>query len=194
MPSWPGGAATADHALLACRAALEMQDALRALQGGWQAQGFPLIAARVGLHSGPAVAGNVGSRERFNYTVMGDAVNLAARLEGASRTCSTEIILSKPRPPGEGLSGASWMWCKSGTGGSKGDCWAMPSAALQPLRSFQRPGPYMEKWQEAADRFQELLTLNPHDHPAQVFLKRCHKYLEKPPPAEWKGIFVLETK
>jgi adenylate cyclase len=203
MAFWGAPLPQADHALLACRAALEMQEALRGLQSGWQAQGFPLIAARVGLHSGPAVAGNVGSRERFNYTVMGDAVNLAARLEGANKTYGTEIILSEATCrllPDTFLVRELDVVQVRGRAHPVEICellGPMPSGGPPDwLRSFQEArAAYMEgKWQEAADRFQELLSLNPHDHPAQVFLKRCHKYLEKPPLAEWQGIFVLETK
>ena len=95
MAFWGAPLPLADHAVLACEAALEMQAAMRPLKEGWEAQGFPRISTRIGLHTGPVVAGNVGSKKRFNYTVMGDTVNLAARLERANKFYGTAIMLSE---------------------------------------------------------------------------------------------------
>ena len=95
MAFWGAPLPLADHAMLACEAALEMQAAMRPLKEAWEAQGFPRISARIGLHTGPVVAGNVGSKKRFNYTVMGDTVNLAARLERGNKFYGTEIMLSE---------------------------------------------------------------------------------------------------
>jgi adenylate cyclase len=73
----------------------------------------------------------------------------------------------------------------------------MPPLGPPPwLKVFaQARAAYLEgKWPEAADLFQEIAILNPNDQPAKVFRKRCHKYLDKPPLSDWKGIFVLENK
>lgn len=203
MAYWGAPLSLPDHAVRACRAALEMQAALHSLQADWQAQGFPRISARIGLHSGPVIAGNVGSRERFNYTVMGDTVNLAARLEGVNKTYGTEIILS------------------DGTWRRLGNAFLVRELDLVQVRGRAQPvtiyellgpmpaggapdwlrsfaagrAPYLEgNWLAAADRFHEVLALKPDDPPARVFLKRCRQYLEKPPRAEWKGVFILENK
>jgi len=64
---------------------LAMQQNLYPLQKIWQERGLPALQARLGLHTGQAIVGNVGSRDRFNYTVMEDAVNLASRLEGVNK-------------------------------------------------------------------------------------------------------------
>jgi len=94
MAFWGAPLPIDDHATLACEAALEMQAAMKLLQKSWEAKGFPVISLRIGLHTGPVVAGNVGSKKHFNYTVMGDTVNLASRLERANKVYGTEIAMS----------------------------------------------------------------------------------------------------
>ena len=84
-----------DHAAQACRAALKMQARMEELRTQWKAEELPELKVRIGLHSGPAVVGNMGSDMRFNYTVMGDTVNLASRLEGANKEFGTYTLVSK---------------------------------------------------------------------------------------------------
>jgi adenylate cyclase len=84
-----------DHALLACRTALDMLDELRALQAQWREQGLPQLEIGIGINTGPMVVGNMGSRDRFDYTVIGDAVNLGSRIEGLNKTYGTHILLSE---------------------------------------------------------------------------------------------------
>jgi adenylate cyclase len=93
------GAPLADpeHALNACRAAVEMKEALARLNARWQAEGRETLETGVGVASGEMVVGNLGSSQRFSYTVMGDHVNLASRLEGLTKDYQTErhIIISE---------------------------------------------------------------------------------------------------
>jgi adenylate cyclase len=93
------GAPLADpeHALHACRAALEMTEALERLNARWRAAGRDTLAAGIGVSSGDMVVGNLGSSQRFTYTVIGDEVNLAARLEGLTKelTSGRPIIISE---------------------------------------------------------------------------------------------------
>ncbi len=83
-----------DHALNACRAALDMRAALASLHDRWRAEGRPCLEMRIGINTGPMVIGNMGTERRFNYTVMGDEVNVAARLEGANKVLGTHILVS----------------------------------------------------------------------------------------------------
>ncbi|OLB71537.1 MAG: hypothetical protein AUH96_05105, partial [Nitrospirae bacterium 13_2_20CM_2_61_4] len=84
------------HAALACYAALDSQEALVTLRAEWKSRELPEIAARIGINTGDLVVGNMGSQTRLEYTVMGDSVNLASRLEGASKFYDT-LILIGPR-------------------------------------------------------------------------------------------------
>ncbi len=95
MAFWGAPLPLENHAQYACEAALKMKETMAGLREGWRQRRLPLLEARMGIHSGPVVAGNVGSRERFNYTVLGDTVNLASRLEGANKFYGTSILISE---------------------------------------------------------------------------------------------------
>jgi adenylate cyclase len=84
-----------EHPLLACRSALDMMRALEELQEKWRPKGLPAIGIGVGINTGPMVVGNMGSATRFNYTVVGDAVNLASRIESLNKNYGTSILISE---------------------------------------------------------------------------------------------------
>jgi adenylate cyclase len=83
------------HAALACRTALDMLTVLDELQIGWRARGLPAIDIGVGINTGPMIVGNMGSANRFNYTVVGDSVNLASRIESSNKAYGTNILISE---------------------------------------------------------------------------------------------------
>ncbi|HET9036789.1 MAG TPA: adenylate/guanylate cyclase domain-containing protein [Myxococcaceae bacterium] len=95
MAFWGAPVPQEDHALRACRTALRFLEELEQLRRGWRAEGLPEIEVGVGINSGPMVVGNMGSDLRFDYTVMGDAVNMASRLEGANKLFQTSIMVSE---------------------------------------------------------------------------------------------------
>lgn len=96
MAFWgPPFLSTPDHAARACRAALLCMRATADLRRSWQQQGKPLFFQRIGLATGEVVVGNIGSATKKNFTVIGDSVNLASRLEGASKVYGTEILLDE---------------------------------------------------------------------------------------------------
>jgi adenylate cyclase len=84
-----------DHTLKACLTALDMMKELKKLQEKWKKDGLPHLDIGIGINTGPMVVGNMGSRKRFTYTVMGDSVNLASRLEGLNKKYGTNIIISE---------------------------------------------------------------------------------------------------
>jgi adenylate cyclase len=91
-----------EHAVNACRAALDMRAALASLHTRWRAEGRPCLEMRIGINTGCMVIGNMGTERRFNYTVMGDEVNVAARLEGANKALGTDILVSASTYAGAG--------------------------------------------------------------------------------------------
>ena len=91
---WNEPSPVAQHALAACTAVIQQQEVLAALREHWRAQGKPELRARMGVNSGPCLAGNVGSSSRFQYTLIGDTVNLASRLEGLGKYYGVECIIS----------------------------------------------------------------------------------------------------
>lgn len=94
MAFWGAPLPDPQHAQHAVQTALAMQQAMGKLVADLQAQGLPPITMRIGIHSGPVVVGNIGAEQRFSYTVIGDTVNLASRLEAANKNLSTGILLS----------------------------------------------------------------------------------------------------
>ncbi len=95
MAFWGAPIDIENHAEMACTSALEIQKAINKLDEEFAKQGLPSLYTRIGIHTGRAVVGNMGSNERFNYTVMGDTVNLASRLEGVNKRYSTKILISE---------------------------------------------------------------------------------------------------
>ncbi len=94
MAFWGAPLPDAGQALNACRSALEMQDRLTTLRTEFREKGLPEISVRIGINTGPVIAGNMGSADLFDYTVLGDTVNLASRLENANKQFGTGILIS----------------------------------------------------------------------------------------------------
>jgi adenylate cyclase len=95
MAFWGAPIDQPNHAEMACSSSLEMMDKLKELQKKWKKEGIPSFDIGIGLNSGDAIVGNMGSSKRFDYTAMGDNVNLASRLEGLNKTYGTNIIISE---------------------------------------------------------------------------------------------------
>ncbi len=204
MALWGAPLPLKDHATLACRAALEMQRELRLLQVGWRIRGLTRLGARLGIHSGPVVAGNVGSKERFDYTVLGDTVNLASRLEGVNKVYGTHILLSEAtvrrlnhgflvreldRVQVKGRGEPVTIYELLGHRQEEG----APPAWL--ARFAEGRAAYLARdWTRAAALFREVLAQKKNDRPAQVFLARCLGYQKFPPPPDWDGVYLLESK
>lgn len=203
MAVWGAPVPMADHAVRACRSALEMRKAMAQLRANWEQEGMPRLSARVGLHSGRVLAGNVGSKERFNYTVMGDTVNLASRLEGVNKQYGTEILMSEAT---HDLLGDQFLTREIDSVQVKGRRqpvtifelvdYPSPSGERSWLSAFEAGRKFYQicDWSQAEKYFQEVLQHKPDDQPAKVFLERCLHYRQDPPPAEWQGVFVLKEK
>src|SRR3989454_38085 len=194
-----------DHASRACVAALENQAALAKLRKEWAARGYPEIVARIGINSGPLVVGNMGSQARMEYTVMGDSVNLASRLEGANKFYDTLILLG---PRTYELAQPDIEAREVDMLRVKGKLepvvvyellarkWALP-AEKQRVVALYQDGLAVYKRREfvrAKERFEAALALDPSDGPSKVYLHRVLEYLATPPPTDWDGVYVLQSK
>ncbi|NQW50952.1 MAG: hypothetical protein HQ465_06915 [Rhodospirillales bacterium] len=94
MAFWGAPALLEDHAQRSCFAALRIREGMKELNAGWEAAGTKPLNVRIGIHSDAVLVGNIGSKERMSYTVMGDGVNIAARLEGINKEYGTRICIS----------------------------------------------------------------------------------------------------
>lgn len=206
MAFWGAPLPDADHASRACQAALLCQERMKFLNQKWTEAGKIGFITRIGISTGETVVGNVGSSERINYTVMGDNVNLASRLEGANRVYATRILVSQATYDQAG--DAFWLRpvdiiaVKGKTAETfvyelMGRKEAEESDSVADLcREFARGfNAYRERnWTAAADIFGRLARKYPGDGPAALYLHRCRHYLEHPPGETWKGVTYLESK
>ncbi len=195
-----------DHANRACLAALEMQEVLIQLRKDWQAQGKPEWHVRMGVNSGPMIAGNIGGKDRFDYTVIGDSVNLASRLEGANKAYGTQIMISeftKELLDGEWiLRELDLLRVKGKTKGVRvfeivaegkskitENQMHLLSEYMKGLQAYQA-----QDWKGAVAAFKRALAINPDDGPSQTYLERCEFFVENPVPKDWDGVFEMKTK
>ena len=195
-----------DHAARACFAALDMQAVLLSQREQWRQQNRPIFEARIGMNSGPMIAGNIGGKDRFDYTVIGDAVNLASRLEGANKMYGTSIMIS------EGTYDLvkdliyarelDFIRVKGKTKPvrvyeviAKRDN-ALPPDVQSAIEDFARGLEFYRRmeWAMAVKAFQRVLSAKPEDGPTQEFLRRCEIFLQSPRPKEWDGVFEMRTK
>jgi len=214
-----------NHALSACYSAVGMQRKLMELRKKWASEGdkWPKVVhdmhMRIGINSGDIVTGNMGSTMRKNYTMMGDAVNLAARLESAAKQYGAYIQISEDTQ--KHLEEGRFIYRSLDT--------VRVVGKSQPVKTFellekskcdnaeqlhklvaiweQARQSYLEmKWDEAIELFTQCLDLEPHHPdrdpgskttPSHVYIKRCEAYKIKPPVAEgevWDGVFTATEK
>lgn len=194
-----------NHASLACFAALDSQSELAKRRELWKAEGRPEISARIGINSGWVVVGNMGSQARLEYTVMGDAVNLASRLEGANKFYDTLILLG-PRTyelaaqdiearevDRMRVKGKEEPVVVYELLARKGDLSAEQHHVIETylggLEAYQR-----RDFKSAEVQFEAALALDPRDGPSRVYLERTKEYLVAPPHASWDGVYELKSK
>jgi adenylate cyclase len=191
------------HERAACLAALEAQGALAEMARATQA-GQPILRARIGLGTGEVLVGNIGTRERFAYTVLGDEVNLASRLEGlnklyGTRICATAALKDKA---GDGLE-----WRKLDKVAVKGRQQGTIVCELMGVRGEVAAGVleardvyeqaleayFAGEFETTGGLFAEAARLRPDDLAAKMMSERC-RTLAAAPPAAWDGIHVMREK
>lgn len=195
MAFWGAPLDDARHAEHAVRAAIAMQAAMDGLCEALERRGLPRIAMRIGLHTGRVVVGNVGSAERFSYTAIGDAVNLAARLEGANKAFGTGILLSDATaallPAGIALRALDEVVVKGKSAPVRvytpcADA-ALCRLSAEALDAFAR-----RDWVAASAAFHALLEAAPGDPAALRLLGRLETARALPPGAPWSPAEALD--
>jgi adenylate cyclase len=199
-----------EHGRLGCLAAIEMMAALPAFQAELPdlmglRRGVPKVNVRIGLATGEVVVGNIGSEQTRNYTVIGDTVNIASRLESASKQYGTRILLSEATQAFAAdaveireidsviVVGKSEPERVFELLGRKGEV----SAELLELRdafATALAAYRAREWEKAASGFRACLAITQEDEPSKVFLGRIAHFREEPPAADWLGAWELKAK
>ncbi len=194
-----------DHVLRAAETVLSCRQQLKFLHQKWQHEGKPLLNFRVGLASGEAVVGNMGSEERFDYTAMGDVVNTGSRLESANKQYGTRTMVNQACA--EALMGRyvlrelDLIQVKGKDQpvqvyellARKGE---LPEAGVKLLGCFTKGLELyrQQQFEQALVKFEECLEIYPDDQPTQTYISRCQVYLKTPPAEGWDGVYILTRK
>jgi adenylate cyclase len=204
MAFWNAPVEQPDHAARALRASRALLQAVQNLNASWSTRGLPALGMRVGVATGPAVVGNVGSQTKFNYTVMGDTVNLASRVEGAAKVYGTSSLITDGTATAAGGAIALRELDRLRVKGRKEAITVFevltedtPSfARAEALRAYAKglEAYRARAFDEAAAQFDAALAADPGDGPSQEMKERCHELAASPPPADWRGEHVLTSK
>jgi class 3 adenylate cyclase len=184
MAFWGALPETSEHARLACRAALRVQIKIDELGSTWTKSGKPVFNTRIGINTGDVVVGNIGSAQRLSYTIIGDQVNLASRIEGINKTYSTRILVSEKTMILCGdefeLKKIDFVIAKGKTNGVfLYELIGLKSLAPEKrLRYNEKFGQAVDlitsqKWDEANLVLESLLAECPDDKVLPVLVKRC---------------------
>jgi adenylate cyclase len=186
-----------DHALRACRAALAMLAELGPVRARWARPDLPPVEVGIGINTGPMIIGNMGSKERFAYTVIGDEANLGARLEAANKDFQTHILISE----------ATWQAVKGEVAARELDIVTF-RGMTRPVRVYEVLGTYPlaeeearrlaafeagvaacrdQRWPEAEGWFEQVLAMATDDRPSRIWLERCRDRLVGSPEASAAG-------
>ena len=202
---WGAPTIQADHAKQACFASVDMNNRLFELRDKWKSEGVPQLSVRMGLNTGPMVVGNMGSIQKKNYTIMGDAVNLASRLEGANKAYGSKMMISE----------STYRACEADVDVRELDTIRVvgKSEAVTVYELLNRKGQTTAAMADLVDEFEKALKIYRErdfvtaksifencleiledDKPSKTYIARCDAYIVTPPPADWDGVFTLTEK
>jgi len=206
MAFWGAPFEEPGHAARACESALDMMKRVRELQKQWQAEGKPHLDIGIGLNTGVASVGNMGSSLRYGYTALGDAVNLSSRLEGLNKDYGTHILVNE----------STFEYTKDSGFVFRELDLIRVKGKLKPVIIFELIGRNAEasaetkellarfaaardlyrarQWEKAQQSFQSILETWPTDGPSRTYWKRCQEYLFDEPPLNWDGVFTMDHK
>jgi adenylate cyclase len=206
MAFWGAPKEIEDHAYLACKAAIEEQERLDNLRGGkWSLPDTPKFNSRIGITTGDLIVGNIGAVNRLNYTVIGDTVNLASRLEGLNKYYGTNVLCSEFTNE---LIKERIVTRKIDIVSVKGKTLPVGVYEVICLREKSNPSieDFVKKFEDAyyyysirqfasaLNLFTEIKASRPNDKATAVFIERCTNYVNDPPSKEWNGIYKHTSK
>jgi adenylate cyclase len=201
MAFWGAPVEDPDHARHALEAVLGCQAALAEMGERWEAEGLPRMPTRFGLHTGEVIVGNVGSRERFDFTVLGDAVNLASRVEAINDRYGTWVLATEDFKDAVG-DGFEWRWVdRVAVKGREafvdlveplGRSGEVPDEILEAARTYEEAfaATRERRWDDALTILEAL-----GDEPSAASLRRrIEAWKDVPPPEGWQGESRMRSK
>jgi adenylate cyclase len=211
MAFWGAPLEDHNHPAHACRTVLNCTKKLVELNKNWALEGKPVMLTRFGVHTGDAVVGNVGSKDRLNYSAFGDTINLASRLEGANKQYHTYMMISHEtykevrtdficRPLDivavvgrvEGIRIYELMAERTNEPRSKFEQDQADTIANLTSIAFEL---YLDRnFKKAEKAYQNVLRVVPDDYLSQLFIQRCKEYQKHTPEKSWRGVYVLTHK
>jgi adenylate cyclase len=204
MAFWNAPELDPDHVVHACRAALQAARASRALAEKWRGRGRPAFRTRFGLHAGPALVGNVGARDRINYTLVGAVANQASRLEGLNKVYGTDILASREVAA---RTADQFVWRHIDRIVAAGTTEVME--IYEPLGEAEQAEEHVAllrhwlagraayvdgRFDDAIRQFKAAAALRPGDGPCRVFIDRCTEFARTGLPAGWDGAWHFDKK
>jgi adenylate cyclase len=194
-----------DHARRCCMAAIDMKKKLKEMQDKWREQNRDILKVRMGMNTGKAVVGNMGSNTQMGYTAMGDSVNLASRLEGVNKVYSTYAIISESTYDSVkdiidvrkldkirvvGKEEPIVIYELLGEKDKLPDkMYSMIEKYNKALEAFAN-----REWKNAITFFQQGLKIIKDDGPSLYYIERCEKYIRRPPSKDWDGVYKMTSK
>ncbi|MDP8205661.1 MAG: adenylate/guanylate cyclase domain-containing protein [Candidatus Electryonea clarkiae] len=206
MAEWGAPVFFEDHAYKACCAALKMQNRLAELREKWKETGEPILYSRVGINTGEMIVGNMGCLEVFDYTVMGDAVNLASRLEGANKSYESTIMIGMDTYEDVKDKFVTRMLDDIQVKGKNEPVRVYELVAekveeltpekLEVLKIYDEGLEFYRNmnFAEGHKTFEKALEIDPDDGPSKTYLDRCANFILKPPRDDWDRVYVLTEK
>jgi adenylate cyclase len=204
MAFWGAPLADPDHAKHGVESALAMQKRLRALDPDFVKRGWPILNAGVGLNCGEMSVGDMGSKFRRAYTVMGDAVNLGSRLEGLTKEYGVAILVSEnivKAAPGFVYREVDFVAVKGRTAGIPiyepiGKVGEVGDTTLAEIDKFHKALEWYRKqrWNEAEEGMKTLRFASPETKLYKIYLARIAEYRSNPPGDDWNGLWKWTTK
>lgn len=201
------------HAYKACKTACLMQRELQKLTDKWGDEGWPDLVVnmrqRIGINTGLMITGNMGSSKRFNYTMMGDNVNLAARCESGAQFYGVDIMVTESAKSEAESHQDDFIFRKLDRIVVKGktqpvNVYELTALAEHVSEKLHERNKLFEEalelyfsrnWEAARSQFGKASELEVHEHnPSVVFIERCKMMSKSPPPEDWNGVFVMEHK